>query len=501
MKCFDTKCFDWCRWLSVGTLLAGVLFAQSALANLPDNIRQKVHALNLSDDELSIWVKPLDGMAPVISHHANTLRVPASTQKLITTLVALDSLGPDYHWYTHIYKKGVVVAGTLYGDIVIKGTGDPSLTHERLKALLEHLPAVGIHHIKGDILLDNGAFWGVNFDVNAFDGQGLRAYNAAPNALLINFGTLQVDIVPSGTYHATTQTDKTGQPVHVFVPTDNRKASLAIKPALADFVAPSSLGAVDGGCQREPHLTLSANELKVTGVISAMCGHYSQWLTFANGNNFVLKAIKGTYQKLNPSFAGNVKFINSEQMSLGLPIISYPSRNLAWQIYDINQYSNNVMTEQVALSLPLAIGEQVSTYPKTFAFIQAWWQAHLTSPPPIMSRASGLCRDCQVSPSAMGELLEFAYRQPYFSTFKNSLPIAGRTGTMAKLAYRNPNHPAIERAFIKTGTLDDVVSMAGYVMDSQGHWHVVVGMINAPHASGRGAVSVLDELLATVATY
>lgn len=72
---------------------------------------------------------------------------------------------------------------------------------------------------------------------------------------------------------------------------------------------------------------------------------------------------------------------------------------------------------------------------------------------------------------------------------------------MTRLAYRNSGHPAIGRAFIKTGTLDNVTSMAGYVLDSQNRLYVAVGIINAPNAGSTGAVRVLDEMLATVATY
>lgn len=497
---------NFCKSLLCGTLISSVLFANSLMAqtvaqSLPASIRQKIQEVNLSENEVSILVKPLDGRAPTISHQADALRTPASTQKLVTTLIALDSLGQDYHWYTYVYQKGVVVGGVLYGDIIIKGFGDPSLTYERLKALFEQLSAKGIKHIQGDILVDNQAFFGVNFDVNAFDGHGLRAYNAAPNALLINFGTLQVDIIPSGTYHATNQTDKAGQPVNVFVPNNSRLALLKVVPSLADFDTPNTIATADGGCQSEPQFGLSSKALTIFGTAKPACGHSTRWLTFANGDEFVLKSIKGTWQQLDPKFTGQVRLTTTKQTSLGLPIISYPSRILAKQIYDINQYSNNVMTEQVALSLPLSVGESVSSYPKTFAFIHHWWKSHLKSTPPMMSRASGLCRDCKISPNAMGELLEYAYRQPYFAVFKESLPIAGRTGTMAKLAYRNAHHPAIGRAFIKTGTLDEVVSMAGYVVDSQGCWYAVIGMINSPNASGRGAVSVLDEMLAVVAQY
>ena len=171
-----------------------------ASQDLPPSIRQKMNELALSDSEVSIWVKPINATAPLISHRADTPRVPASTQKLISTFMALDVLGGDHHWYTRIYQKGVVANGTLYGDIVIQGQGDPSLTHARLQALLEYLPYKGIHHIAGDIIIDNTAFQGVAGNANAFDGQGIRAYNAQPNAFLINFGTLEVDMLPSGQY-------------------------------------------------------------------------------------------------------------------------------------------------------------------------------------------------------------------------------------------------------------------------------------------------------------
>lgn len=471
-----------------------------ASQDLPPSIRQKMNELALSDSEVSIWVKPINATAPLINHRADIPRVPASTQKLISTFMALDVLGGNHHWYTRIYQKGVVANGTLYGDIVIQGQGDPSLTHARLQALLEYLPYKGIRHIAGDIIIDNIAFQGVAGDVNAFDGQGIRAYNAQPNAFLVNFGTLEIDMLPSGQYRQTGQYDRFGEPVLAFVPTDNSKLALQILPPLADFNAPKVLNATGGDCNSTPNFHLSETALVPTGNAQTGCGRITQWLTFANGDAFAVKAVKGVWQKIDPQFKGVVRLRGiNEKLPLGLPIVSYPSRSLSAQIYDVNQHSNNVMTEQVALSLPLALGETVSTYPKTFAMINTWWSKHFKSTPPVMTKASGLCRDCYIKPNAMGEMLEFAYHHKEFATFRESLPIAGKTGTMAKLSKRNPTNPAIGRAFIKTGTLDDVSSMAGYVYDSQNNAYVVVGMINAKGAGWKG-VAVLDEMLAVVAS-
>lgn len=482
-------------------LLAGCLLCSHlALAILPDSIAQKLPEYHLSPSQVSMMVMPIDGL-PIISHEPDTLRTPASTQKLITTAIALDMLGKDHHWFTHVYHTGVVARGVLYGDVIIKGQGDPSLSHERLKTLLSYLPAKGIRHIKGDIVVDNRAFFEVAGDVNAFDGHGQRAYNAQPNAFLVNFGTLEIDVLPSGQVYDTGQMDKLGKPVMAFVPTDKTQVALNILPPLADFDAPNSLPAQGEACDAEPSFRLSAQALFVDGTARSACGRMSYWLTYPNGDVFALKAVKGLWKQIDPSFKGAVRLFQAgDIMPKTLPIISYPSRPLSAQIYDINQYSNNVMTEQVALSLPLTKGEAVSTYPKSFMLMNDWWQTHLKSAPPVMSRASGLCRDCQVSVKAMAELLNHMAKHPEFETFKASLPIAGQTGTMARLAYRDPSHPAIGRAFIKTGTLDNVTSMAGYVLDTQGRWYVAVGMINAPNAGNTGAVRVLDEMLRVVAS-
>lgn len=477
------------------------VLASTALAQLPDNIAQEIARQQLSTDDVSLWVMPVGSNIPLVSHQADTLRVPASTQKLITTAIALQMLGKDYRWFTHVYHTGVVAGGVLYGDVVVVGQGDPSLTHGRLQSLLAHLPAKGIHHIQGDIIVDNRAFFDVAQNPNAFDGHGQRAYNAQPNAMLINYGTVEIDVLPSGTQIHTGETDKAGRPVMGFLPSGDENVAVRILPPLADFNAPTSIPAQNGGCGGEPSFRLVDNGIQSTGIAHTACGRMSYWLNYANGDEFMLKAVKGVWQQIDPNFTGNVRTPKPfEARPKGLPLLSYPSRPLAEQIYDINQHSNNVMTEQVALSLPLAMGETVSTYPKSFAVMDGWWRSHLSSPAPIMSRASGLCRDCQVSVRAMGELLGYMANQADFEVFKSSLPIAGRTGTMTRLAYRNPTHPAINRAFIKTGTLDNVTSMAGYVLDSQNRLYVAVGMINAPNAGNTGAVRVLDEMLATVAS-
>lgn len=480
-------------------------------STLTHSIREKISQAGLSEDEFSFWIEPLDEgrsqpntktrFAPIIRHRGDKLRTPASTQKLITTFIALHTLGKNHRWVTRIHPKGVIINGVLYGDLVIQGFGDPAMTHDRLRAMLRQVKAQGIRHIHGDIIIDNFAFKDVKFDINTFDGQGKRAYNAAPNAFLVNFGTVEIDVLPSG--HEESIDTAVGNTTK-FIPSDYQSAALQVLPPLADFSVPKQIPANEKNCLTENKFHLSDEKLTVFGGTRADCGRRSYWLTFSDADTLAVKAVKGIWQSIDERFVGEVRI--DDDISPGIAWLVYPSKPLSEQIYLINQYSNNVMTEQVALSLPLSmtmIGEQeaVSDYPKALNFINKWWQTHLSSQPPIMSRASGLCRDCAITPKAMADLLVFAYHQPNFEIFKASLPVAGQTGTMVTLSKRNPKHPAIGRAHVKTGTLNDVKSMAGYVMDTQGRWYVFVGMINAPDAGyNEGATAVLDEALSYVAS-
>lgn len=484
----------------------------NADGTLPQSVRDKMAQAGLAADAVSLWVEPLSARQgqndsvsgqmlrqnPLIRHHADTPRTPASTQKLITTYIALHTLGEHHRWATYVQPKGVIINGTLHGDLVIQGNGDPAMTHEHLRAMLTQVQARGIRHIQGNIIIDNLAFRDVKFDTHAFDGQGMRAYNAAPNAFLVNFGTVEVDVLPSG--REVVSQDDDGRQQKVFMAGDRQGAAVQVLPTLADFDAPNQIAADQSSCLTESQLNLSGNRLLVTGGTNADCGRRSYWLTFFDADQLAMKAVQGEWQKLDAAFSGEVVMAKARE-SMGLPWLVSLSKPLGEQIHLINQYSNNVMTEQVALSLPLASGEvSVSDYPSAFSFIDRWWKKHLKSQPPVMSRASGLCRDCAITPEAMAELLVFAYQQPDFEIFKASLPVAGISGTMANLAKRDASHPAIGRAHVKTGTLNDVSSLAGYVMGRDGKWYVFVAMINAPNAGHDAKVSaVLDEMLSHVA--
>ncbi|WP_296243464.1 MULTISPECIES: D-alanyl-D-alanine carboxypeptidase/D-alanyl-D-alanine-endopeptidase [unclassified Psychrobacter] len=464
--------------------------------------------------------------SPLLSHQADIARTPASTMKLVPSFIALDTLGADFVWHTRVYHTGIIIGDKLYGDLIIQGSGDPKMTHERLQQLLYKVQTAGIRHINGDIIVDSAIFKNVTKDPAAFDNSPLRPYNASPDGFLVNFSTIGIQSYPL----------------------DNARAQLTYTPQLANYQLPSMINFRSAACgqarysiapQWQPiQLTLNTN-------LPDSCGEHAFYVAYPDAKDFATRVITSKWQTLGNTLSGKVisqetpystnNMTDKQAKSARglaaisvspLPIVSYPSLNLTQQIYDINHFSNNVMTEQVALSIGAyktdlnkkdsnkesantdkVVNNQATSlyqfgqpkaidYPQALQAINQWWQTNLTTPPPHLTNGSGLCRDCSISAANLSELLTYAYNQPSFDAYVSSLGIAGVSGTIGAHSDRLPKSQAIGRAWIKTGTLNNVTSMAGYVKGLSGQDYVVVGLINTDQPlNAYNARTVLDAML------
>ena len=180
---------------------AGVMAAQAVSATapvLPPEVEAALVRSRLPREALSVVVVDAQGgRAPArLAHRAQVPVNPASVMKLVTTYAALEQLGPAYVWNTPVYVQGTVQDGSLRGNVYIQGQGDPKMVMERLWLLMRRLQGQGIQVIVGDIVLDRSAFEVPDQDAARFDGEPLRPYNAAPDALLINFKSSVMTFVP-----------------------------------------------------------------------------------------------------------------------------------------------------------------------------------------------------------------------------------------------------------------------------------------------------------------
>ena len=457
-----------------GALLALTCSLTLAQA-LPPEVTAALARAKVPLDAVTLLVVDAEGkQAARLSHRASTSVSPASVMKLVTTYAALDILGPAYTWRTPVFVEGAVRDGTLFGNLYIKGQGDPKLVAERLWLLLRRVQGLGINTIAGDIVLDGSAFEPLETDPASFDGEPLRPYNAAPQALLLNFKSVVMTFVPDRTANL---------------------ASVQFEPPMAGVqmqtrVPLTAKGNGNNGECGDYRAALKADfsdvtRIRFTGTYPGACGEKVWPVAYADPKNYSTRAVAGLWQEMGGKLSGTVREGRVPVLNPALPAaFEISSPPLAEVIRDINKYSNNVMAQQVFLTLSLPAASRAASQD----VVRRWWKKRMGSDDaPTLENGSGLSRLERISAQALARLLQHAYKSPLMPELMSSLPIAGIDGTLKRSRAK-----AQGSAHLKTGSLRDVVAVAGYVHATSGKRYVLVAMANHPNA---GAVKPAFEAL------
>ena len=410
----------------------------------------------------------------LLSHRASAAMQVASVMKLATTFAALELLGPSYTWATPVFIDGTVREGVLYGNVYIQGQGDPKLVLERMWLLLRRLQGAGIASIRGDIVLDRSAFDVPESDPGAFDGEPLRPYNASPDALLLNYKSLVMTFTPA----------PGGNVAHV-----------QYDPPLAgvqtqDTVVLSATACNDYRATLKPDFS-NPLRIRFTGSYPLSCGERVWPVAYADPANFAPRAVQGLWGTMDGKLSGLVRFGNvPARLVSEKPLFEVRSAPLAEIIRDINKFSNNVMAQQLFLTLGRDSNGSVGSFPASRFVIQRWWQERISQDEPLnVDNGSGLSRTERISAQALGRLLQSAYRSPLMPELISSLPISGIDGTMKRSKSNSQGS-----AHLKTGSINGVTAIAGFVHATSGKHYVLVALVNHPNApAARAAFDALVD--------
>lgn len=456
------------------TGLPGLLAPASAAAQeqrLPPEVSAALARAQVPPQALSVLVTDVATPAtPRLAYRADAPVNPASLMKLVTTFAALETLGPAFTWNTPVYVEGAVQHGTLHGNLYIQGRGDPTLVLERLWLLLRRVRGLGIHGIDGDIVLDHGAFAPGSADPGDFDGERLRPYNAVPDALLLNYKSVVMTFVP----------DRAAQVARVLY-----------EPPLAGVRMQAQV-ALSGSDCNDYRAALRADfsdpaSIRFAGRYPAACGERSWPVAYADPAGYAARAIAGLWREMGGRLRGAVR---DGAVPAGLmPAFEISSPPLTEVIRDINKYSNNVMAQQLFLTLSLQQTGQGS-FAASRTLLGDWWTQRLgAQDAPLLVNGAGLSRDDRITARALSRLLLHAWASPLMPELAASLPIEGLDGTLKRSRTR-----AQGSAHLKTGSLRDVAGVAGYVDGAGGRRYVLVAIVNHPNANAaRPALQALLE--------
>ena len=448
---------------------------------LPTDIEAAFQQAKVPLSSVSIVIKPLPASGLVqpakrqarLSHRASADMNPASVMKLITTSAGLSILGPNFTWRNGVWIDGPVVKGVLYGNLYLKGSGDPKLVVERFQNLLQELMSKGLMEVRGDIVLDGTVFELPAKSPAAFDDEPLRPYNVAPQGLLLNFNAMLFKFSPDPALGV---------------------AKIESEPPLANMLWPLSVPLSAGPChdwrsQLRGDFS-KPDRVQFLGAYPAACGEQKWPVASVQPNTFGPRMVQAMWAQAGGKLKGQVRSGKiPAHASLWHEAASLPLTDI---VADINKFSNNVMAQQLFLTLSSQPGP--GNFEASRGVILSWWQQQFpTHALPVLDNGSGLSREERSNALALAALLEWAAQSPIGSALHNSLAIAGVDGTVSRLKDRQPKALAIGRAYLKSGSLRDVASLAGYVDGLSGQRYVFVVMVN--HANANAARPAFDKLL------
>jgi D-alanyl-D-alanine carboxypeptidase/D-alanyl-D-alanine-endopeptidase (penicillin-binding protein 4) len=390
---------------------------------------------------------------------------PASVMKLVTTYASLELLGPTYRWKTDALASGPLRDGVLEGDLFLKGGGDPKLDLEAFWILLRALRGKGLREIRGDLVLDRGYFEKPPGDSGKFDGDIFRPYNVMPDALLVNYRSLRFVFSPAVERNA----------VQVYV--EPRPPALEI----VNVLRLSEGACPDGSAFREllkPTFEPARQRALFSGQFPASCGEKDLNVALLDPNDHVGGTLRQLWTELGGTWNGAVR---EGVAPAGARLLhSQDSAPLAEIVRDTNKFSNNIMARHLFLTLGAESTGPPGNAQKASIAVKAWLaRKGLPTPELVMENGSGLSRVERISAGSLAALLQAAYRSAVMPELMSSLPIVGMDGTMRR---RLKSDGITGQAHIKTGLLNDVRAMAGYVLDRQGRRQIVVMIVNHPSA-------------------
>ncbi|MDP2324428.1 MAG: D-alanyl-D-alanine carboxypeptidase/D-alanyl-D-alanine-endopeptidase [Gammaproteobacteria bacterium] len=446
-------------------------------STLPVSVNRILVQHKLPEDSFSAFVQRVGEKEPLLSFNAHVARNPASVIKLLTTFAALETLGPTYQWRTEAYADGRIEGGTLTGDLLLKGYGDPYLVTERLWLLQRELRTRGLRVIDGNLVIDNSWFAREELDPGAFDGQPYRAYNALPDALLVNFQAVNYTFRPDGA---------------------RGRVEILADPVLANVEVRNNMRLFSGGCNSsksgismvvgsEP----SRPRVTFSGALASRCAEYQLLRSVLDGPSFAYGAFRGLWEEQGGRLTGG--FRQGQVPNGKSPLLTFQSPPLAEVIRPVNKFSNNVMTRQIFLTMGAETFGPPGTLDKGRQAVQAALARRGLDFPELQTgNGAGLARETRISAASLGRLLLAAHASSFQPEFQASFSLAGLDGTTRRRFLKDP---AAGEMHLKTGSLNGVTAIAGYVHSEAGADYVVVVIVNHAKATWGGGQEAQNALL------
>jgi D-alanyl-D-alanine carboxypeptidase/D-alanyl-D-alanine-endopeptidase (penicillin-binding protein 4) len=460
-------------------ILAGFITPVLSVSNL--KIDFPVSRPEFKTANISISVDDLKSSKKIYSYRSEKLTVPASTMKVITTATALEMLGPDFRYKTKLAIQGEVENGVLNGNIIIIGSGDPTLGSSRMgneNFLNEWVGAVrnaGINKISGKILTDESCFddEGVNTawtweDIGNYFAPGIYGIAYKDNTLKVKFNTSE-----PGRIATITGTD----PVIKELQIHNYLISSEINFDSAWF--------------------FGAPKQNIRYVRGAIPMHKTNYVVKADipdpgallMNDFTERLQKSgiIIQNMEIKLSRNPQIIHTHQ-----------SPTLSELITESNRHSNNFYTEQIFKSLSMNNCKPANNNLSVAVIRNFWKSKGLDISQLYQKDGSGLSPQNVVSADFLNSLMIWMYKNSkYKNEFINSLSVSGKTGTLSGMFIHTPLEGKV---YGKSGTISKVRCYTGYIITEKKEFAFTV-MVNQFQGKSKEIAGIIEKFLLNISKF
>ena len=436
---------------------------------LAHDIDQLIEKSDSGKARWGLFVVSLKDGQVLFARDADKLFTPASNMKMYTTAVALDLLGSDYRWRTSVYASTPPTGeGVIDGDLILYGRGAPDLDStdgEGVAALADQLQRRGVRRVRGNIIGDESYFRGEMYGVGWQWNDLQWYYGAQPSALSIDENAVEVTLGPG---------NKPAGPASVTITPNDNRLQVTNNATTGERDAATTVGI---------KRSLSANEVVVWGQFPITGRAYSAFLSIHDPALRAAVVFKQLLSARGIQVDGGVesrdfRMPESKQFEVqkGIELANIESATLGEIVHRTNKQSDNLYAELILRTL----GKQKSTSAPDpdarrnatrgddeagVAVVKKWLTDHSIDATSIaIHDGSGLSRLDLITPESAGRLLSIASQASWYQVFYDSLPIAGRDGTLqGRLTNANG------RIVAKTGSLTYDHSLSGYAKTPSGN--------------------------------
>jgi len=410
--------------------------------------------------------------------------LPASVLKVVTTAAAVEKLGPDFRYRTGVYTNGTIEpGGVISGDLILVGRGDPNLTDPygelfekpALQELAEKVQSLGITEIRGDIIGDE-SYFGTGGSEKGWTAYDLRSIYGAPiNALSINNNVFWIEARPTKR---------------------KQRVSVTIEPRTSYYQIRNL--AVTGSARAKKsinaRLLRASGAIVISGVLPSRRIH-SQFVVMDKPAEVAATMLRDELRNLGIHVGGKTGMFLSGDVSReerqGWNLLAeHQSPPLIRALEIINKRSQNLHAEMLLRTLGAEFGGEGTNEAGLQVVKEFLVEAGIDSDQIRLDDGCGLSRENLLTPRFQTSLLEYLSKQPYFNLFLGTLAVSGTDGTLkhrlSALQVRGSIHA-------KTGSLNGVTALAGYMTTKSGRNLVFSIFANRAYAEAR-VKKTIDEI-------